>query len=82
MIESISVSEDNRKQNPEESYTNKHQRRITCSYGYELLCVNDKFSESFKACLGEDVVYNFINGMMEESKCHRDAKKNFLTKNL
>ena len=38
---------DNGKQNPNESYTNKYQKYIACSYGYELVCVDDKFSKSF-----------------------------------
>ena len=41
------VLEDNGKQNPNESYTNKYQKYIACSYGYELVCVDDKFSKSF-----------------------------------
>ena len=44
-FESILVSEDNRKQNPKESYTNKQQKHIGCSCGYKLICVDDKFSK-------------------------------------
>ena len=36
-FESILVSEDNRKQNPEESYRNKYQKHIACSHGYNVL---------------------------------------------
>ena len=54
--ESNSVSADNRKQNPEEFYTNK------------LVCVDGQFSIPFKTYLGEDAVYNFIKYMIEESK--------------
>ena len=32
-FESILVPENNEKQNPEEPYTNKSQKYITCSYG-------------------------------------------------
>ena len=32
--ESILVPENNGKQNPEESYTNRYQKLIACSYGY------------------------------------------------
>ena len=35
---SILVPEDNRKQNPEESYRNKYQEHVACSYGYKLMC--------------------------------------------
>ena len=31
------MSEYNGKQNPEESYTEKYQKRIACSYGYKLV---------------------------------------------
>ena len=30
------------------SCTNKYQKHFTCSYGYKLVCVNDKFSKPFK----------------------------------
>ena len=47
-FESTLAPEDNRKQNPEEPYTNKYQKYIACSYGYKLPYVDDKFSKSFK----------------------------------
>ena len=34
-FERILVQEDNEKQNPEESYRNKYQRHIACSYSYK-----------------------------------------------
>ena len=72
-FESISVPENNGKQNPEESYTSKYQKSIACSYGYKLVCVDDKFSKPFKTYLGKDVVYNFISSMIEESKYCSDV---------
>ena len=45
--ESILVTEDKRKQNPEESYTNKYQKHVVCSYGYKLAYNDDKFSKPF-----------------------------------
>ena len=77
-FESILMPEHNGKQNPEESYTNKYQEQIACSYGYKLVCVDDEFSQSFKIYLGEDVLYNFINSMTKESKyCIEVIKKHF-----
>ena len=71
------MQENNRNQNPEESYTNKYQKHIACSYGYKLACV-DKFSKSFKTNLPKDAVPNFINSMIEESKyCNEVMKKHF-----
>ena len=55
-FESILVPENDRQQNPKESYTNKYPKHIACSYGYKLVCVNDKFSKLFKTYLGEDGV--------------------------
>ena len=36
-FESILVPEDNRKQNPDESYMKKYQKYVSCSYGYKLV---------------------------------------------
>ena len=67
------MQDNKRKQNPEESYTNKYQKHITCSYGYKLVCVDDKFTKPFKTHLGKDAVYHFINSLIEESKCCSDV---------
>ena len=67
-FENILVPEGNRKQNPDETYTNKCQKHVACTYSYKLVCVDDKFSKSFKSYLGKDVVFNFINSKIEERK--------------
>ena len=60
------------------SYANKYHKRVTCSYNYNLLCANDKFSKPFKSCLSKDTVNDLINSMIKESKHYRDVmKKNF-----
>ena len=59
-FESILLPEDNEKQNPKESYTNKYQKHVAFRYGYRLVCVDGKFSRPFKSYLGEDAVYNFL----------------------
>ena len=76
----ILVPKDNEKQNLEESYMNKYQKHIGCSYGYKLVCVADKFSKSFKPYLDEDVVYNFINSLTRESKFYIDIMKKHFSK--
>ena len=40
-FESILASEDKEKQNPNQSYTNKYQKHVACSYSYKLACVDD-----------------------------------------
>ena len=78
-FESILVPEDNGKQNPEKSSTNKYQKQVSCSYGYKLVCVDDNFSKTIKSYLGKDDVCNFINSMIEESICQKNTwKKNML----
>ena len=76
------MPENNGKRNPEETYTNKYQKQIACSYGYKLVCVDDKFSKPFKSYLGKDTVYNFINIMIEESKYCSDVIKKHFNKEL
>ena len=60
-FESIIVPEENGRKNPNAPCTQKH---AACSYGYKLVCVDDKFSKPFKSYLHEDAVYNFISSMI------------------
>ena len=46
-------------------YKFKYQKHIACSCEYKLVHGDDKFSKSFKAYLGKESVYNFINSMIE-----------------
>ena len=48
-FESLLVPEGNGRQNPNESYNNKYQKHVACSYGYILACVDDKYSKTFKS---------------------------------
>ena len=57
-------------------------KHIACSYGYKLLCVDDKLSKSFKSYSGEDAVYSFINSMMKESKDCTEMMKKRLNKKV
>ena len=73
---------DNGKQNPDEPYMNKYQKHIACSYGYKLVCVDDKFIKPFKSYLVEGIVYNFINSMIEEGNYCSDVMKKHVNKEL
>ena len=77
-----SSAEDNRKQNLAESYTNKYQKYIACSYGYILVCVNNKFSKSFKTYLDKNAIYHFVNSMFKESKYCSDMMKKLFNEEL
>ena len=59
---------------------NKYQKYVTWSYGYKLVCVDDKFSKNFKSYLGKDVVYNFVNNMTEETKYCSEVMKKYFNK--
>ena len=52
-FESILVPENNGKKNPNETYTDKYEKHIACSYGYKLVCVDDKSSKPLKSHLGK-----------------------------
>ena len=67
-FESILVLEDNRKQNLNESYTNKYQKHVVFSYGYKIVCVDDKVSNLTISYLGEDVVKIFMSSMIKDIK--------------
>ena len=58
------------------------KKYIACSYGYKLVCVDDKFSKPFKTYLGKDAVYNFINSRIEESKCCNEVMKKCFNREL
>ena len=64
------------------SYTNWYKKYIACSFGYKLECIDKKFGKPFKSFLHKDTVYNFINGMVEESKNCSDLIKEILRKSL
>ena len=74
-FESIPVSENNRKQNPDESCMNKYQKHVSCSY---VSYINN----CFKSYIGEDAVNHFVNSMIKESKYHTDIMKKHFKKEL
>ena len=55
-FESILVSEDNGKQNSEESYTKKYQQHIAQGSGYRFALVDNRFTKPCKTYLGIDGV--------------------------
>ena len=45
--ESMLAREDNGKRNPDESYTSKYKKHVTCIYCYKLVSTEDKFSKVY-----------------------------------
>ena len=72
------MPKDNRKQKLDQSYTNKYQEYVACSYGCKLVCVDERLSKPFKTYLCVDFVYNFVNSIIKESKyCSEVMNKHF-----
>ena len=46
------------------------------------MCVNDRFSKSFKTYLGRDAIHNFLNRMIEECNYCTDVMKKHFNKEL
>ena len=63
------------------TYIKKH---VTCSYGYKLVSVDEKFSRPIDSYLGEDSVSNCINieDNIEESKYSSEVLKKHFNKEL
>ena len=81
-FESTLLPQDNGRQNPGESYANRLQNHLACSYSFKLVCVDDKFSKPFKTYLGKKTVYSFINSMIEECKYCSEVMKKLFNKEL
>ena len=62
--------------NLDESYTDKRQDHIACSYGYQLVCVDGRFSTSGQICRSQNAIYKLINNMLGEVKCCKEGMKN------
>ena len=67
-FESILVSKNNGKQKLDQSYTNKYQHHVGCTFGYKLVCVDGQFSKRFKSYLGQDVAHTFLINVVKKSK--------------
>ena len=77
-FDSILVAENNGKQNLDESYTNKYQNHVGCSFDFKSICVVDCFSKPFTSYLSQDAVHKFVTSMVKERKyCSRLMKKHF-----
>ena len=63
----ILVPENNGKQNTDESYMNKYQNHVGCSFGYNIVYAEYHFRKPFKSYLGQDAIQKFIINMAEEN---------------
>ena len=61
------IPEKNGKQNSDESYTNKYQNHIGCSYRYILKYVDNQLSKSFSSQLIQNATQKFVTSLAKES---------------
>ena len=65
-----------------DSYTEKYQDHIPCSFAYKVVCVDNKFSKKVVLYRGKNAAYKFIKAILEEyDYCKKMIKKHF-NKNL
>ena len=81
-LESNLIPEKNGKQNSDESYTNKYQNHVGCSYRYKLTCVDNQLSKSFSSQLVQNATQKFVTSLAKESNIVVAWWKIFLIKNL
>ena len=64
------------------SYTKKYQNHIPCSFTYNVVCIDDRFSKPIVVFRGENAAYEYIKAILKEYKyCKKIMKKHF-NKNL
>ena len=60
------------------SYTRKYQNHVPCSFAYNVVCVDNKFSKKIILYRGKDAVYEFIKSILNEyNYCRKVMKKRF-----
>ena len=66
----------------EGSYTRKYHEHISCSYAYQVVCIDDRFSKSTIIYRGENAAYEFIKAIFQEHKYSRKIIRKHFNKNL
>ena len=62
----------------EGTYTKKYHDHVPCSYAYNIVCIDDKFSKPIAVYRGENAAYKFIETILRKYKyCKKVMKKHF-----
>ena len=64
------------------SYTGKNENHIPCSFAYKVVCVDDSFSKLVVLYRGKNVVYKFIERILEKYVCCKKVMNEHFNKNL
>ena len=49
-----------KRNNPNESYTDKYQVHIACSHGHKVVCTNEKFCKPVQTYHGENALHRLM----------------------
>ena len=64
------------------AYIKNYQDHVPCSFGYKVVCVDDRFTKPIVVYTGENAAYEFIKAILKEYKyCKKVMNKHF-NKNL
>ena len=66
----------------EDSYTEKYQDHIPCSFAYKIVCIDDNFTKPTIIYRGKNAAYEFIKAILEEYKYCKKIIAEYFNKNL
>ena len=66
----------------EGTYTKKYHEHVPCSYAYQVVCIDDKYSKPTVVYRGVNAAYEFIKSMLKEHKYWKKIMKDQFNKNL
>ena len=82
-FEAVTKKIDTCHQNNEKSYTDPYQQHQPCSYGYKVICHQDKsYSKPFQYYRGSNVIEKFIENINSEAESCKETIKKYFNKPL
>ena len=66
----------------EGSCSKKSHNHISCSFGYKVVFIDDRFSQSIVVSRGENAAYEFIKAILKEYELCKKVMKKHFNKNL
>ena len=66
----------------EDSYIEKYQDYIPCSFAYKIVCIDDRFTKSTIIYRGENAAYEFVKAILEEYKYCKKLIEDYFNKNF
>ena len=66
----------------EGSDTIKYQGHVPCSFAYNIVCIDDKFTKTIVVYRGENPAYEFVKAILKEFKYCKKVMNKHINKNL